>query len=119
MFEIDRMIAIIKPTESFLEWINETASKEDNEEDHLTLEEIRQDCTAILIPSFDDIMEAQHFIEEIYLDIFTFELNSWYTDKTMWPEKPSYDLFKHWFEIEFHSYVLDYISEMADTRVLQ
>ena len=44
----------------------------------------------------------------IYRQIFEIELDSWSTNKDTWPKKRSYALFRKWFEIEFHSEVLDF-----------
>ena len=46
--------------------------------------------------------------------IFEHELAGWCTDPAFWPEKRTYREFKKWFEVEFHSLVL----ELGDGGIL-
>lgn len=116
MYEIDRIIVVLKPTQPFLSWVN--THKEDDEDD-LTLEEIRQDSTALLVPIFETRAEIEDYIESIYESIFETELCAWTLDEDTWPQPMSYKLFQEWFELEIHSLVLDTVeydsvSEMPD-----
>ena len=103
MQEIDRVAAILRPSDLMLNWINQHA----NEADELTIDDIQIDCTVILLPTFEDEDAAEAYLNEIYDDIFINELASWYDDKALWPENRSLDLFLQWFEVEFHSVVVD------------
>jgi hypothetical protein len=47
----------------------------------------------------------------LYSDIFEFELMGWYTDKDLWPDKRSWNMFQEWFEIEINSEVIDLLDE--------
>lgn len=122
MYEIDRMVVILKPTKEFLEWVNN--NKEDEGEPY-NLEELQADSTALLIPLFDDKLDAEEFISEIYLDLFENELSAWTLDEETWPEPITVNLFKEWFELEFHSLVLDTVeteqdfAEVVEETVLQ
>ena len=104
MYEIDRMLVIVKPTIALVDWINKDIPYKD---DKATLDMVSTDCTSLLIPEFDDYFEAEKYIEDIYLDIFEAELESWSLDKTTWPQNRSYELFREWFDLEFHSLVFD------------
>lgn len=104
MYIIDRGAAIIRPQKSMLEWIN---NHPDSEKEKLTLEDIQEDLTVILIPDFDTKGEAEAYIRKIYKSIFEQELDSWYTDKENWPEIRDYETFKSWFDVELYSTILD------------
>jgi len=65
------------------------------------------DCTAYLIPEFEDDHERDRILKRLYPDIFVGQLNEWCTDEDMWPQKRTLALFKKWFELEFHSVVED------------
>lgn len=103
MYEIDRVVAIIKPTEKMLSWLKQQTS----EFAELTLDDIRADCTALLIPAFDDPDMAEQYIEEIFPAIFENELELWVSDEEHWPHDRSLEMFNRWFNIEFHSMVFD------------
>ncbi len=68
---------------------------------------MRTDCTAILIPEFDDPAEAEAFIAAMADDLFEMELDSWDRDPRTWPVNRSYATFREWFDVEIHSIVLD------------
>ena len=106
MQSIDRLVAIIKPRQPFLEWLKSLPDWDLE----MSLEELRDDCTALLIPEFGNNEEAKGHIETNYQVIFEMQLNSWYTEPTMWPEKRSLVVFRQWFDIEIHSIVIDTLS---------
>jgi hypothetical protein len=103
MQELNRVAAILKPTENMLNWINENAESEEI----YTLEDITIDCTVVLFPAFDHEEQAEHYLLEIYDELFTSELLSWNDNPTIWPTDRSIEMFLSWFDIEFHSMVYD------------
>ena len=100
---INRAVAVIKPRQPYLDW----ATSIQGPGDDITLDGLRTDCTAILIPDFDDPAEAEAFIADLAGDLFELELDSWDRDPTMWPEERSYGTFREWFDVEIHSIVMD------------
>jgi hypothetical protein len=104
VFEINRMSALIRPRQAFVNWVNEHC---EDKSDELTLEEIEEDCTIFLIPAFETESEAYKYIETIYEDIFEMELSSWFEDPSIWPTTLSYKVFCEFFTVEIHSLVLD------------
>jgi len=113
MFEMDRIVAVIKPTEELLEWIN-SLPLEKNNEPKISLEAIQADCTALLIPPFDTPEEADDFIESIHEGIFENELMGWYIDENYWPANRDINLFNQYFTVEFHSMVFDLVESEFD-----
>jgi hypothetical protein len=103
MQELDRVAAVLKPTEKMLTWINHHAESEET----YTLDDISTDCTVVLLPAFDDEEEAEHYLLEIFDELFASELMSWNENPTTWPEDRSIEMFLEWFDIDFHSLVYD------------
>ena len=81
MYFVDRSVAVIKPKQPFLDWLNQAP---DNDMD-LALDSLRTDCTVILLPEFDEPEEGVAYIDEIYEQLFKMELASWYEDEALWP----------------------------------
>ena len=108
MKELDRVAAVLKPSDVMLDWINQHTV----ESDRLALSEIQTDCTVILLPTFDD----EDYLNEIYDDLFVSELSSWHDDDSLWPSNRSLDLFLQWFEVEFHSMVFDVAESVSHHR---
>ena len=110
MIEVERIVTVLKPTQTFLKWLKTLP----NAEQDLTLDNLRSDCTALLIPSFDSPEEADEFIEEIYEEIFANELETWCDDTTFWPKELSYTLFTEWFDLEHNSMVYDVADDLEE-----
>ena len=104
MDSINRQVAIVKPKEPYIQWINSLPGTVDP----VSIDELQNDCTAILIPHFDTDQESMNFLKKKFRSIFEYELFGWYTDEKGWPKKRSFKLFQEWFDIEFHSEVIDF-----------
>jgi hypothetical protein len=102
MYIINRTIAIIKPKGPYLDWARAAPNPID-----LSLDELRQDCTALLLPDFTDDKEADAYLHSIYRELFDLELAAWDTNEDDWPRERDYAAFRAWFDIELHSLVLD------------
>ena len=100
---LNRWAITVQPTEVFLEWANslpDTTSE-------MTLADMRIEAHIYLIPErlHDDDWEKQ--LRKHFAVIFEHELWGWCTDPEFWPEKRTYGEFRKWFEVEFHSMVLE------------
>jgi hypothetical protein len=100
---INRAVAIIKPRQPYLDWAKSIPGPADD----VTLDEMRTDCTAILIPDFDDPAETEVFITAMAAELFEMELDAWDHDPESWPDNRDYEMFRRWFDVEIHSMVLD------------
>ncbi len=103
MNEVNRGAIVLKPKELFLNWVNST----DDEGVVLTLGEISRDCTAYLTPEIEDDDELREFLEQNYDLLFEQELVGWVQDEVLWPATHDLPTFLEWFDVEFHSMVLD------------
>ena len=71
---------------------------------------LRQDYLALLIPVFDDPAEAEAHLQTIVEAVFALALDQWERNPDVWPPHRSYDVFREWFDVEFHSMVLDTVA---------
>ena len=99
---INRGVAVIKPKQPFLDWLGRLPDPLDS-----SLEELRRDCTVILIPDELDDIKASRYMKRIYREIFDAELAAWHLTVDDWPADRDYAMFQAWFEIDVHSLVLD------------
>lgn len=104
MYMINRASIIVRPKQPFVDWIN---AHPDSAGLDISLEQVRADSTAYLIPEFDSNKEAEDYIKDLSADIFEIELELWYSDDQFWPKKRDYEKFLQWFEVEAHSMVID------------
>lgn len=103
MFIVDRMVALVRPRQPMLEWLMQ---QPDNDVD-LTLDQMRADCTVLLVPETEDPEGVIAYIDEIYKQVFEMELSSWYEEVSRWPKDRSLRTFWEWFDVEVHSLVID------------
>jgi len=103
MYFVDRSAVVLKPTEHFLAWLNNT--QEDMPD--LTLAQLRANCSVFLIPVFDEPEEAVAYFDERYLGIFKAELAGWTLDESTYPKNLDLETFWQFFELEVHDSVLD------------
>ncbi len=117
MYFVDRSVAVLKPTQAFLDWLKTTQS---DDMPDLTLNQIRSNCTTFLIPQFDEPEQAVAYISERYQSIFDAELSGWVGDDSELPPNRDFALFMNFFELEIHDTVLDLEDdELHNSRVLE
>ena len=99
MFFVDRMAAVLKPTDVFLAWLQQY----DEDFTDLTLAQLRANCSVFLLPVFEMPEEAVAYVGAL----FAAELASWSVDEADFPQP--FDLAQFWsfFELEIHDMVLD------------
>ncbi len=112
MFEVDRLVAVIKPKEKMLAFLR----SQPNAGRDLTLETVRNDCTALLIPAYESPKMARGFIEKYYPGIFENELEAWGIPENEWPKDRDLAMFDAWFDVEFHSIVYDIAELETDNQ---
>lgn len=105
MYEVNRSVAILKPRQPFLDWLQNLPGSLDGQ---LQLAQLRADCNALLIPAADDYESAEDFVRQHYRTLFGAELADWCDDDAFWPElTPA--LFIEWFDVEIHSVLTDLV----------
>jgi len=103
MLELERIVVLIKPKQKMYQWLKNQPETDPK----LTLHKLRSDSTALLIPPFKTPKKAREYIEGIYPGIFENELESWHIPEERWPDDRSIEVFAEWFDVEYHSLVLD------------
>lgn len=116
MYFVDRTAAVLKPTETFLKWLQET----DDDMPELTLSQLRANCTVFLLPLFDEPDEVVGYFNERFETIFEAELSSWTVDSALWPKDLNLETFWAFFELEVHDTVLDLEEgELENTTIFE
>ena len=108
MYQLDRNVAIVRPEQPFLDWLNGLSEYAPLE---LELEQLQQDCTALLIPQFEDEDEAVTFVCKLWDPLFEAELGDWTDDRVLWPQGRSIEMFMEWFSIEIHTTLVDLVED--------
>ncbi|MEW6360027.1 MAG: hypothetical protein AB1696_27065 [Planctomycetota bacterium] len=103
MQTINRSVLVVKAREPFLKWLLHSFP----DLSYLTLEEANDDNTVYLIPECDDDSEVEKFLEGNYAAIFEEQVSTWSQDVDEWPDVNDLQTFREWFDVKFHSLVVD------------
>jgi hypothetical protein len=100
---INRGVVVIKPKPPFQEWVNSDPTLSSP----ISMENLQQDCTAILVPDFFGPQDVLDYLEPLKPALFEMELEGWNLDPVTWPSERTNEVFDAWFELEVHSMVWD------------
>jgi hypothetical protein len=106
MTMINRCILIVKAKQPFLLWLQSLPDPA-----NLTLQQINQDNATYLLPAYEDDDDRKRLLRRYFDLIFEEQLVSWWRDETAWPAQRDMMTFTQWFDVEFHSVVLDLVDE--------
>jgi hypothetical protein len=99
---VNRSVMVIRIKEPFREWLMSLPDPFD-----ATLDEINDDNSVFLIPEYEDDSQKEKLIKKMYKEIFEEHLEDWWIDEKYWPKNRTLTIFKKWFDVEFHSVVID------------
>ncbi|WP_320170453.1 hypothetical protein [Maridesulfovibrio sp.] len=102
---INRIVAIVKPRQPFVDWAKSLPDA--GEVPDVTLADLRDDCMTFLVPDYEDNGKALEYILKNSREIFELELESWDLRVDLWPKNRDRRLFKKWFDVVIHSQVVD------------
>ncbi len=105
MSHINRSVVVVKARQPFLDWTQSLPDPLEN----LTLERLHDDCHAYLFPHWDAHEEREELLAEVYDFLFDQELFGWHRDARAFPRNRTLMGFREWFDVEFHSVVVDLV----------
>jgi hypothetical protein len=107
---INRAAIILKATQAAADWINEVDP--DQESDPITVKDVHEDCLIYLVPEeVETDIHAKVWAlnnAEVLLEEF---LYGWYQDEDLWPKNIGPKLFEEWFDVKYHSMIVDTLDE--------
>jgi hypothetical protein len=101
---LNRCVVIAKAREPFLEWLRGLPDPCD-----VTLDEVNGFTTSYLLPYFEEDHEWDRILSRYFDLIFEDQLSGWWVNKANWPAKRNIRTFRKWFDVEFHTIVLDLV----------
>jgi len=101
MKTLNRAAFIIRPREPYIKWAAST------EGDPSLAEGLRNRAAVYLVPEDPTGREETPPLEDYFEEIFVYELESWDTDESNWPEPRTFQMFLDWFDVVSESIVVD------------
>jgi hypothetical protein len=114
MDTINRSAIVVRPARPFLNWLHQV----DPTSAHLTLEDLQREPTIYLVAECDSQEQAIEYLGESVRDIFEEQLDGWYRVPAVWPAKRDAAMFQSWFEISFHSMIVDICDDALEHEEL-
>ncbi|MTB50188.1 hypothetical protein [Lewinella sp. W8] len=111
LYDINRLPLIITPNEALLHWAiqeNPALASEVDPEDPSDLSMV------FLIPEFDDLDEAEDWLEENFLSILESLLEEWVPDDSNWPDNLAFNHLEKYADYSFGSVVIDTVDASYD-----
>lgn len=108
---LNRSALSVKPTQTFVDWINSLEPTVGD--DDLTLDDVDRENTVYLIPEMDTPEALEAFVRERYMEILETELRAWEEDERQWPERLDWALFQRFVHVERSYLAIDLDDETA------
>jgi len=105
MESINRTAVVVKPKQSFIDWLN------DNDDDDHMVGDIIGDGTIFLLPEYDYLDDLRQYVKNIYDDLFVYMLEGWVDNQCQMPEHMTSEMFLEWFDIEIIGEVFDLVKD--------
>lgn len=109
---LNRCALIVRPRQPFIDWasaLDPVAPAPDPQGEQIVY----------LVPEFEDEDGAREVLELAYAHVFTNELHSWWNDEDDWPADRSLATFEQWFDVEFHSIVVDLVDAPLEVQSME
>jgi hypothetical protein len=106
MSTINRCVLIVRAKQPLLLWLHSLPNSAS-----FTLQEVNLDTAAYLLPEYEDDADTKKLLRRYFHLVFEEQLSSWWQDEADWPAKRDMKMFMQWFDIEFHSVVLDLVDK--------
>jgi hypothetical protein len=103
---INRCAISVRVRQPFLDWLR---SLPDPVQADMTLQDANEDSRVYLLPEYEFDDEQTELLKEFYDLIFEVELGAWWIDAPNWPQERTFQMFREWFDVEFHSMVEDIV----------
>lgn len=113
---VNRSALSVKPTQVFVDWINQLDATEG--EDDLTLADVERESTIYLIGEMDSEEAIQAYVRDRFLDILENELRAWEEDVRLWPETLDWAMFERFLQVDYSYLALDLENELLDSQAL-
>ncbi|MCI0334822.1 MAG: hypothetical protein L0228_16535 [Planctomycetes bacterium] len=73
MWSVNRSVLVVRPRQPYLDWVQSL----DDADKKVTLDDLRRDCTALLVPEVDDEDHQDEIVAAMCKEVFEHELWAW------------------------------------------
>ncbi len=110
LYDINRVALIISPSEALLKW---AISEEPSLAEEVDIDDPSDLASVYLLPDFDDIEEADDWLEDNFVPILETLLEEWIPDDN-WPERLEFSHLEKYADYSFSNIVIDTVDPEYD-----
>ena len=113
LYDINRFALLITPSEALLKWAiseNPALSEDVDPEDNSDL------ATVYLLPDFEDIEDADDWVETNFVVLLETLLEEWIPDESVWPDRMEYSHFDKYADYTISNMVIDTVDASYDNE---
>lgn len=111
LYDINRFALIVTPSETLLRW----AIREDSSlEAEVDFEDTSDLTTIYLLPDFDDMEEAEEWLERNFMPLLENLLEEWVPDESNWPSNLAFNHFEKYSDYHLTNMVIDTLDASYD-----
>lgn len=91
---------VLKAKQPFFDWLKSIDPMDKPEE-------MVAEGDVYLLPDYDEVKKVENWLKKNFNEIFEDQLNNWYIDEEMWPQKRTFKMFNEWFDYSLHTMIWD------------
>ncbi len=104
---LNRSLIVITPKQPYIDWLNSLNIVGNK----YTVDQYRDDCTTYLVSDISDKEEVKKITNNNYRFFFEQNLRGITRERNCWPARITLELFIEWFEVRYHTMILDISDE--------
>ncbi|MFT5999538.1 MAG: hypothetical protein ACI81P_001996 [Neolewinella sp.] len=110
LYDINRIALIISPSKALLKW---AISEEPSLAEEVDIDDPSDLSSVYLIPEFEDLEEAEEWLEENFVHILETLLEEWIPDEN-WPDRLEFSHLEKYADYSFSNIVIDTVDQSYD-----
>ena len=111
LYDINRFALIVTPSEALLKW---AISEQPSLSEEVDPEDADDLATVYLLPDFDDMEDAEDWVDKHVSAILETLLEEWISDGELWPEKLNMEQFEKYAVYTISNMVIDTVDASYD-----
>lgn len=110
LYDINRIALIVSPSETLLQW---AITEDPTMTEEVDLDDPSDLSSVYLLPDFNDIEDAEDWLEDNFLPILETLLEEWIPDDS-WPDRLAFNHLEKYADYSFSNIVIDTVDPSYD-----
>lgn len=113
LYDINRFALIVMPSQALLKW---AISEQPELAEEVDVDDSTDLATVYLLPDFEDVEDAEDWVENNFEDLLETLLEEWISDDSLWPERLELSHFEKYADYTISNMVIDTVDADYDSE---